>query len=257
MQAITSRYSRRVTDPTDELARLPRYLQLLWGREPAGRRGPKPARSIHDIAAAAVAIGDQGGYAAISMTSVAARVGMTTMSLYRYVDSKDELDQVILDAALGRPRLTLTEDDADWQQRLVAWGRATAETYLRHAWTVDVPVSEPSAGPNTLAWMEAGLGALDRLELDDARKLSTLLVVSGYTRDHVRLATQLGATAGHSKPDLEADYADRMRLLVEPAQLPRLARAQSAFAPGDDDFFYTELEFGLDLIVQGLAAVAS
>ena len=32
---------------------LPRYLQLLWGREPEGRRGPKPGRSIEEIGAAA------------------------------------------------------------------------------------------------------------------------------------------------------------------------------------------------------------
>ena len=62
---------------------LPRYLQLLWGRESAGRRGPKPGRTIQEIGAAAVAIADAQGLGAVSMKSVATALGLTTMSLYR------------------------------------------------------------------------------------------------------------------------------------------------------------------------------
>ena len=47
------------------MTELPRYLQLLWGREPEGRRGPKPGRTIEGIGAAAVAIADREGLEAV------------------------------------------------------------------------------------------------------------------------------------------------------------------------------------------------
>src|SRR6476646_2326766 len=94
-----------------------RYLQLLWGREPAGRRGPKPGRSIAEIGDAAVAISDAEGLDAISMKSVAAAVGFTTMSLYRYVDSKDELSAVMVDVAYCAPDLRYAADE-DGRRRI-------------------------------------------------------------------------------------------------------------------------------------------
>ena len=89
---------------------LPRYLQLLWAREPSGRRGPKPGHTIEQIGAAAAAIADGHGLAAVSMKRVAEAIGLTTMSLYRYVDSKAELDAVMLDTAYGDPDMRIRGD---------------------------------------------------------------------------------------------------------------------------------------------------
>lgn len=83
---------------------LPRVLQQLWGIEGRQRPGPKPAFHISDIARAAVKLADAGGLAAVSMSKVAAELGFTTMSLYRYVDAKDDLYVVMLEHAFGTPR---------------------------------------------------------------------------------------------------------------------------------------------------------
>ena len=108
---------------------LPRYLQLLWDREPEGRRGPKPGRSITEIGAAAGAIADADGLDAVSMKSVAAAVGFTTMSLYRYVDSKDELYAVMIDVAYGPPDLRYERGEG-WRERMARW----ATTITDGAW---------------------------------------------------------------------------------------------------------------------------
>ena len=79
---------------------LPRAVRALWGLdEPAGRRGPKRTLSVPAIGAAAVEIADADGLAAVSMASVAQRLGTTAMSLYRYVDSRQELEAVMVDVA--------------------------------------------------------------------------------------------------------------------------------------------------------------
>src|SRR6478752_1512579 len=130
---------------------LPRYLQLLWGREPAGRRGPKPGRSITEIGEAAVAIADAEGLDAISMKSVAAAVGFTTMSLYRYVDSKDELSAVMVDVAYGPADLRYNAEEG-WRERITRWTREISSRRLAHPWTTEVRLASPPLTPNMLGW---------------------------------------------------------------------------------------------------------
>ena len=70
------------TNPTNPA--LPRYLEALWGIEPAKpRRGPKPTVTVTDIGRAAVALADNSGWEMVSMKAIAESLGMTTMSLYR------------------------------------------------------------------------------------------------------------------------------------------------------------------------------
>ena len=142
-------------------ATTPRYLQLMWGVEPAVRRGPKPRRSIQEIGEAAVALADREGLAAVSMKAVAEELGLTTMSLYRYVDSKDELMAVMLDVAYGEPDPSLTARGS-WRGRLERWARAMAQARLEHPWIVQVPLTTPPATPNVNHWTENGMRAITR-----------------------------------------------------------------------------------------------
>src|SRR5438445_9422464 len=87
----------------DFMEELPRVLQQLWGFEARSRPGPKPTFHISDIARAAIKLADAGGLPAVSMSKVAAELGFTTMSLYRYVDAKDDLYVVMLEHAFAEP----------------------------------------------------------------------------------------------------------------------------------------------------------
>ena len=88
---------------------LPRYLQLALGsraRRVAAARNPAAASRRSGARRSTSRIGT--GVDAMSMKSVATAVGFTTMSLYRYVDSKDELHAVMVDFAYGPPDLRVT-----------------------------------------------------------------------------------------------------------------------------------------------------
>ena len=69
-------------------------------------RGPKPSHSVESVVAAAIAVADAEGYAALSMPRIARGLGITANVLYRYVASKDELLVLMTDAAWGRRRRT-------------------------------------------------------------------------------------------------------------------------------------------------------
>ena len=86
-----------------EAPALPPRLDLLWGRPERGRRGPKPELSPEAIVGAAVRVADQEGLDAVSMARVAKELGFTAMSLYRHVDNKDELLQLMWNASAQGP----------------------------------------------------------------------------------------------------------------------------------------------------------
>jgi AcrR family transcriptional regulator len=89
------------TDPED--ADLPRGIALAWGVAANPQRGPKREMSVESIVDAAVELADAEGLGAVSMAAVAARLGYTPMSLYRYVTAKDDLILLMQEEATGLP----------------------------------------------------------------------------------------------------------------------------------------------------------
>jgi AcrR family transcriptional regulator len=234
---------------------LPRYLQLLWDREPEGRRGPKPGRTIHEIGAAAVAIADRDGLERVSMKGVAEALGLTTMSLYRYVDSKDELEAVMLDLAYGPPDFD-QPNDAGWRERLATWAREITARRLAHPWSTELRLAAPPLTPNAIAWMEAGLAALADTPLTYQQRLSAMLAVDGWGQNHVRQSLQMGLL-GQIDPDSpQGAYLQHVGELTQQERFPHLAAAApEALEDEDDDFFAEEFDYGLGLLLDGLEAL--
>jgi AcrR family transcriptional regulator len=238
----------------DDDPQLPRYLQLLWDREQAGRRGPKPGRTIQEIGAAGVLVADREGLDGVSMKSVAAELGMTPMSLYRYVDSKEQLLAVMLDAAYGPADLAIVSS-GPWRERLTRWAWALADALVRHPWISATPMTSPPLSPNIIGWTEAGARSFEGLALTSQQKMSSLLVVDGYVRSHVAMSVTMGFT-GPETPPPDA-YVTYLPMLLDPERFPALLAASPAIIGEDDeeDFFRDEMRFGLDLILDGIAAL--
>ena len=83
---------------------LPPGLDVLWGVRGKGQPGPKPGLTVDMIVDTAIALADADGLSAVSMANVAKRLGFTTMSLYRYVVSKEELLQLMWNASASGAR---------------------------------------------------------------------------------------------------------------------------------------------------------
>src|SRR5690625_6253371 len=65
------------------------------------------------------------GLEAVTMQRVARSFGFTTMALYRYVSSKSDLHQLMLDASLGDEQWVIDGDD--WRVGLEQWARTIAQ----------------------------------------------------------------------------------------------------------------------------------
>ena len=160
---------------------LPPGLDLLWGRRERGKRGPRPGLSADAIVEAAVRLADAEGLEAVSMARVAAELGFTTMSLYRYVASKDELLQLMWNAsALGAESLVIEGDD--WRSRLRAWAIIQRDMLDRHPWITQMPMAAPPVAPNSLHFVERGLEAHGRNRPARTRRSSGSSACSAPTR---------------------------------------------------------------------------
>jgi len=246
---------------SEERPALPPGLDLLWGRREPGRRGPRRGLSVEDIVAAAIRVADAEGLDAVSMARVASELGFTTMSLYRYVASKDELLQLMWNgSAQGAEDLKLQGDG--WRSRLRSWAIVQREMLDRHPWITQMPMATPPLAPNSLAFVERGLEALDGTGLRDDDKLRVIGLLSSYTLSEARMANDAARAAAEATAASAAapgwSYEALLRELADEQTYPRLHRlAWSADIGGSPSGFEEREEFlfGVDAILDGVQAL--
>lgn len=98
-----------------------------------------------EILDAAMALADKHGLDGVSMRTVAERVGVTPMALYRHFDSK----KALLDGMLERIVTSLPQDPAGaWDQRLTGLAYAYRSVAQRYPWSAQLLFSRPSVTPD-------------------------------------------------------------------------------------------------------------
>ncbi len=239
--------------PEDADLELPRGIALAWGVAADPQRGPKREMSVEKIVEAAVDLADAEGLGAVSMAAVAARLGYTPMSLYRYVSAKDDLLLLMQEEATGLP------PDADaqatgWRERLRALFTAMVGTYLRHSWMLDIPITGSPITPNSSAWIEASLVALAETPLTQEERVAVTLLVTGQARWYGTVLAGYASqtrTTGMSPEQITVHEAALFDALISADGYPALREAVDAgvFVSEEDPF-----QFGIERILDGVAA---
>jgi AcrR family transcriptional regulator len=209
----------------------------------------------------AVRLADAEGLEAVSMARVAEQLGFTTMSLYRYVASKEELLQLMWNAgARGADQMVLDGDD--WRSRLRSWAVIQRELLDRHPWITQMPMAAPPLAPNSLAFVERGRETLDGTGLADPDKLRVIGLLSSYTLSEARMAHDAARAAAQAAGDAEPGpawtFEALMRELVDDRAYPRLYQIAWSAGPGEEPAGPTEQEeflFGIDRILDGVEAL--
>lgn len=222
-------------------AELPTGLRLAWGESAAPHRaGPRPALTVPQIVQAAMDLADDAGLAECSMPKLAARLGVGTMSLYRYIDNKSDLLDLMLNAATGP--VPPDARGGDWAVALEYYAQQRLEQFRRHPWMLDIPLTGFPQLPNPLEWLDFGLRALSAIGLSDQQQLGVMLLLDGHVNATARLArasTPLGATEPPAR-------------LMDPARYPRLIELIENGALRDDEFADFGFRFGLHRILDSV-----
>ncbi|MFF3753896.1 TetR/AcrR family transcriptional regulator C-terminal domain-containing protein [Streptomyces sp. NPDC002018] len=238
---------------------LPASIEAAWGLRERPSKGPKPGLSLSRIVDAAVGVAAAEGLGAVSMGRVAKELGVSTMSLYRYVAAKDELYILMQEVAIGAPP-PAPPPGTGWREALAQWARGQREMFHRNLWGLRIPISGPPATPNMVAWWERGLTALDGTGLDDGTKLSVILLVSGFVRTEATLMADLDAAveaSGASAEEVMAGYARTLRRLADPDRYPAVAGLLAGGVMDEVDAPDAEFTFGLERLLDGVEVLVA
>jgi AcrR family transcriptional regulator len=234
---------------------VPPHLEAAWGLRERPNRGPKRGLSLDQIVKAALAVAQSDGLEAVSMSRVAAQLGASTMSLYRYLTAKDELLALMIDTGLGPPPADRPAGE-DWRAGLTRWATAERGALMRHPWVVHVQMSAPPLTPNQIAWLEWGLGYLRGTGLTADEKLSVIILLSGYVWRETTIEVDMieaARAAGSTVDDALGGYGQILAKLVDPDRFPEVhaAIAEGAF-DGEDEEPDKEFTFGLERVLDGI-----
>jgi AcrR family transcriptional regulator len=231
-------------------------LPSVWTRQ--RRQREQPALSREQIVAEAIRLLDAEGIDALSMRRLGAGLGAAATSIYWHVASKDELIELVVDAAYGELEVPAAGDPGDWRAALTRFAHSLRSMILRHPWMAPLLAQAGLAhlGPNLmrlterLAALVEGAGFTGR-EVRQAVSTVVSYVLGVATSEAAWLTTL--ARAGQSERDLVASlypaaeqatqaYPRLREHLTEQRELdPRQTR--------DEDFGY-----GLDRVLDGLEA---
>lgn len=221
----------------------------VWDRpEPPTRPVPLDRERI---VAAAVALADEGGLAAVSLRKVGARLNAGPMRLYGYLATKEELFDLMTDEV--QAEILLEECPGDWREALRVLAHRTRQAALRHRWLADLLGGRPALGPNGLAVTEAKLAALDGLaDVDTAvRAVETVSAyVTGAIRREVANLRAERAT-GLSKRDWQRASGPHVMKMLDTGRFPALSKAVH---DGTDVDAETSFATGLEWVLDAVAA---
>ncbi|MFE6943741.1 TetR/AcrR family transcriptional regulator [Streptomyces chartreusis] len=163
---------------------------VIWARPERTGRGPRPAFTRADIAAAAVRIADGGGLDAVSMRHVAAELGCGTMSLYNYVPRKEDLHELMIDAVGAEHEIR--EPSGDWRADMIRNAQETRGIMHRHTWVPRLMSGVYGFSPNTLRYLEHCLACLEPLDVPYSVKMELVALLNGvvttYTANEIATA---------------------------------------------------------------------
>jgi AcrR family transcriptional regulator len=182
-------------------------------------------------------------------------MGTGTTTLYRYIDTKDELFDLLIDSVFGER--VPPSPTGDWQADLRAIAREYRAIVLRHPWLAMLPMTRQPLGPNSLAWLDAAYGTVDVLNLDADEVMAQVGTLLTFVRGHVLEELTEQETARRSGVDRAAwltAQAKHGETIIGSGNYPHLSRVMiEAEAPHAEDRFERAFDRGLDHILTGLA----
>ena len=221
----------------------------LWFSPPAGQESRRRVLTRDRVVAEALAIISADGAAALSMRTLATRLGVVPAALYRHVTSKDQLYDLILDGVLA-------EVDCQADPALPWTGQITVLAHRLRAVLEDHPgiaallKTRDPISPASLALAEAFLAPLHTAGLPGPQAAWAFRLIYDYT---IGFALTDPTSPGQQRVQDTATRAELHAFLrsLPASRFPALA-ALGAYAWADDrDQRFTA---SLDTLIAGLRA---
>ncbi|MET9041840.1 TetR/AcrR family transcriptional regulator [Streptomyces sp. NPDC002387] len=221
---------------------------LVWERpEPPDRPVPAPL-SRERIVRAAIQLADADGLDAVSLRKVATALDVRPMRLYSYIAGKDELLDLMVDAAYAEIRPV----GDGWREVLRSLAETTRRAAHEHEWLADLLGGRPQLGPHALASGETVVAALGDVDVDAIMPVvaSVNAYVIGAVRREIAERRAERAT-GMDEKRWQAALGPYLERTFATGRFPALATVVRDAAHLDADHTF---RIGLDFLLDGIEA---
>ncbi|MFB8244834.1 TetR/AcrR family transcriptional regulator [Streptomyces sp. NPDC055952] len=238
----------------------PRTSVWLEGKADRRRGGGQPSGLDRArVVEASVRLLDAEGLAGFSMRRLAAELNVTAMSVYWYVDTKDDLLELALDEAMGEMRLPDPDAGEDWRAQVRALAHEYRTLLVRHRWVSPLVGAYLNIGPNSLAFSRVVQRVVRRTGLPAQRMTSTISAVFQFVYGYGTLEGHLAARAAAGGLTVDEYFQEALtavRAAPQAAEAVRESQEIMAARGGDTvaEMLERDFDFALELLIAGIEA---
>lgn len=201
---------------------------------------PRPRSLTHTaIATAALAVIDRDGPTGLTMRAVAAELGMGTMSVYRYVEDRDQLEGLVVDLVLSDVD-TRPPGGVPWPDKVAALTDRARTAVAAHPAVIPLLLIRRHASAASARWAEAVLAALTEGGFTGEDRVIAFRTLLAYLIGALQ-TERFGPLSGPGTAALAALPHTEFPFLSETART-------AGSVPVDDEF-----RRGLAVVLRGLA----
>jgi AcrR family transcriptional regulator len=252
--AILAAMRKKVNRDSAEPSFPERMTSLIWER-PERPRTVRPALSRERIVQIALNLADTEGIDAISTRRIAAALSVSAMALYGYIERKEDVLDLMIDAVYGEVTIPLQQDPRGWRSNLQEIAVQTRTVMHRHPWFASLIGHRAVLGPNALKQTNDRLGIVSQLGFDATTSRSILAMFNAYIVGFV--LGEMGEAEAQRRTGLsEQEWQQQVgsyvqEQIIASGRYPHLAQALvEGEEPSSDEMFL----FGLTRLLEGLAA---
>ena len=232
----------------------------LEGKVRRGRGGQPSGLDRDRITGATVRLLDAEGMPKFSMRRLAAELNVTAMSVYWYVDTKDDLLELALDAAFGELPLPDPESDEDWRDQLRTLAREYRSLLVRHPWLSPLAGTFLNIGPNSLAFSRVVQQVIRKTDLPAAGLTGAISAVFQFVYGYGTIEGHYiarSAAAGMTQNDYFRHAMTAATQAPSAAEVLQESADLMAARGGDtvEEMRERDFTFALDLLVAGIEAM--
>jgi AcrR family transcriptional regulator len=217
----------------------------------SGRRRSLDRDAVVD---AALRVLDAEGLDAVTIRRVAQELGTSGTALYTYVRDKDELVDLLLDRVIGEVDISAIPADLPWQEQVREIARAIRRVFASHRDIAQATLGRIPQGEHALGTMDSLLGRLRDADVPEeviALGADLLALYVGAVSYEESMTDPEHVADGDWKESFVTEVRSYFEQLP-PDRFPNMVALAGPLTSTADRF-----EFGLDVIVRGLASRAS
>ncbi|HTE68704.1 MAG TPA: TetR/AcrR family transcriptional regulator [Actinomycetes bacterium] len=220
----------------------------LWFSPPIDDPGRRPQLTRQRVVSEALAVIAHDGVQALTMRSLAARLGVVPGALYHHVGSKQQLQDLLLDGVLAEVDFH-TDPSLAWTEQLKILAHRLRQVLEAHPGVAAILKTRDPLGPHSLALAEALLAPLQAAGFADRQAGLAFFLLVDYTIGFAVSGTPTAVNEQRVRDPAIRTQLHQFFRSLPPDRFPALvALGEHVWVDNRDERFTA----GLEVLVDGL-----